>query len=192
MAIVKYLVKKEDIPFKARNKGTEEPIVLIGSTERPIYLLTVGMFCGDIFVSVFETDETGIIKDKFAMLEQKINDLLSVNTELEKLITKYTNSIDNDEEELENSSFFICDNPECSEHLVHNPLYVGGEWVCPMCGEAVRETVLDEPEEVEFDRLKEIASILIMELIDNYNISINEMEFELGIGAEEIEYITGC
>lgn len=190
MAIVKYLVKREDIPLKAMNKGTNEPIVLLGSNKRPLYLFTIGTFAGDIFISVFAVNEKGKTEADLAVLEQKINNLISVNTELERIITKYTNYIDSDEEELEESSSFVCDNPECSEHLIQEAIYLDGEYVCPMCGEPVREIFTDTLEELDYDRLKEIASILILELMEKYKVSSYEMETIIGIDPEEIEYIT--
>lgn len=190
MAVVRYLVKKENISVRAKSLEAEVPIVLIGSEERSMYLITVGTFHSDVYVSVFNINENGVVGSDLAILEQKINDPTQIITETEKIVTNFTNNIDNKEKEFEENSFFVCDNPECSEHLVYNPFCLDGKLVCSACGEAVREVAFNEVEEIDYERLREIASILILELMEEYGVSIYEMENELGIDSEEIDYIT--
>lgn len=192
MALVKYLVKKEDIKKKCNLINHEEPIALIGTKEAPIYIVTVGLFYGKVYISVYDEGNT---KDP-AIEETLVEDKEAIIEAVEEIVISFSNLIDAENEELEKSSFYICDNPECSENFVHDPFYLNGKWLCPECGEEVRREdcnkETEEVEEIDPERLKDIAALLISGLIDEYGASVFQIECDYGITLEEIEYITGC
>lgn len=177
MARIKYVIDMEE--FKQQVEGNNDKggmlVVMIGEDKEPLYGLFVKKAEDKFCVYLRSRKSQEVIEYGLCETAEDVETLITAEV---KNLASTINDADKE---------YICTNPECSEYKVKPVSLTEGIKVCPVCGDEVEEVgVEDENVDISYDRLMEIANIVIMELVDLYGYTDDYFEYNLSIQSDEL------
>lgn len=195
MARVNYKIDIRTLPFIQSAKTL---VAVIGTNEKPMYALFYNKgVVGNIFFLTVESPEDVVCQQwvgPTTAIETAIDLIDGYQKIVERVELMGEDATEEDDEEVQE---YYCNNPDCgAKGLITEPMSNElGKMICPFCGEILDEEEIDYQYEVDFDRLIEIARMLIDYIeykVGHTELLMKECYKELeswGIELEEIDYI---
>lgn len=195
MARVNYKIDIRTLPFI---QSVRTLIAVIGTIEKPMYAVFYNKGAvGNSFSLTVESPEDVVC--------QQWTGPTTVTESTMELIDTYVKIVDRvmlmeedaTADDEDGDVQYYCNNPDCgAKGLITEPMSSElGKMICPFCGEELDEEEIEYENEVDFDRLMEIARMLLDYIeykCGHTEAQITECYKELeswGIESEEIDYI---
>jgi hypothetical protein len=190
------VVKKVDLEKLSTIKDDSTLIAVIGTEKKPIYAVFYKKSASGLSYCITVESPANIVYREFVnpSKAKKI---------AKRIIETYTEVVEameeNDKEEPDEVTYY-CNNPDCgAKGVITEPIMdEAGKMTCPFCGKELDEEEVDYDFDIKYDRLMEIAGILLtyiecadVESAEALKDCYNELE-EWGIEEEELNYIAAC